>query len=322
MHINNSSKLSGFTLVEMIVVVACLAVIVTLSVGDINKMFNKQIAEQEKLDLQEIKKALELYAKNEGSLPINTALCDYEESLPSDSNIWSKELAKYSNMQADRICFDQWGRARIYLTKQIQQNFRSGDYSYKVYFSSVLSEGLNKQKDTDDWINITGASGFSNYEPAGDDLMVKYNDSDNKLKLYEETLERIDFVEQSLERYLRSKRAFAMSSDIPQYDNYIMYPKDGRTVDPGDYFDSTSVTGLSDENGVATIDESIKATALTKILGIPEYNGQNAITGESMWYISNPGPNRAKPCDNSRSSAPFYPPAIFVTTDDAIPEGC
>jgi type II secretory pathway pseudopilin PulG len=319
-----NKKLAGFSLAEIIIVMACLTVIASLGFGDMTRLFTKQIIEQEKNDLVEIHKALEVYAKREKKLPTNTSLCDAAPAgANADNNdMWSIQLAKYSNMPADQMCFDRWGRKRHYLMKEVSQNYRAGSYSYNVYFASVLSEGVNGQKDTTDWSTITGLTGFVKYVEDGDDLLVKYNDNENKVKLYEETLGRIDILEQYLERYARAKRFTAISLGIDNYANYIMYPKDGRSTDPGDYFESSTVTGIPSDVDVATVGEPLKATALTKILGLPEYLGTNAITGGTLWYVSNPGKNRAQPCDNAKTAAPFYPPALMVTTNDAKPTGC
>lgn len=325
MNAKVNKKLTGFTLAEMIVVMAALAVIISLSFGDMTKMFDRQVEEQEKMDLQDIQKALEVYAEREKKLPTNTNLCDLEENLPSNSNIWTVELAKYSAITADKMCIDRWGNKRHYNVKEALQNFRGGNYSYKVYFASVLTGGQNQQKDTTDWVNITGGSGFVNYNPAVDDLIIKYTDNDYKLSLYEETLRRIDELEKALERYARSKRYSAISAGIEDYGNYIMYPKDARSLDPvgsSGYFEAGNVTDLDSNYEVETIGESISAVALTKVLGVPEYYGRNAVTNGPLWYVSNPGADRSKPCNGARGRAPFYPPAVIVTTNDAKPSGC
>lgn len=318
-----SNKLSGFSLVEVIVVMAALAVIVSLSFGDIGRMFERQYEEQEKIDLQNIKKAMEVYAKKEGKLPTNTSLCDLQGVRDADSSdMWTIQLAQYSEMSADRMCFDQWGNERHYLTKEVKQSFRGGDYQYRVYFSSVSSEGSNEQQDLVDWANVTGLNGFVEFDgDSTDDFVIKYTDNQRKLELYEETLRRIELLDQHLERYARAKRYYAVAADVKDFDNYIMFPKDANSTDAGNYLED-SVDGVESGSGVETIEEEFKATKLAKVLGIPEYLGTNAITGKPLWYISNPGPDRTIPCSGSRSSAPFFPPAIIVTTDDKKPAGC
>lgn len=320
-----SNKISGFSLPEMIVVMACLAVIVSLSFGDMNRMFTKQIEEQEKLSLKNIRKALEVYAEKEGKLPVNSGTCSATAS--SGSGAWNVELARYAEMTAERICIDEFGEPRFYKTKELEQNFRNGDFKYKFHVGSILSNGANLTEDTPKWIDIGGATGFIKYEPKVDDFIIKYNNNDFRLKQYEETLRRIDLLETYLERYVRSKRAYALSLDIDNFDNYIMAPKDGRSTDSGKYFDTTQTEltanlDFTSEIEVETIATKMSAVALTKILGVPEYYGQNALSGKSLWYISNPGPDRTRPCDNPRTSAPYYPPAVIVTTDDAVPAGC
>lgn len=322
--INNkqiNKKLAGFSLPEIIVVMACLTIIASLGFGDILRLFTKQMVEQEKNDLVEIHKAIEAYAKNERVLPLDTNLCEEapDGATPENNTMWSVQLSKYSNMTPDQICFDRWGRVRHYLAKSYEQDYRGGEYKYNVYFASVLSEGPNAAKDTADWTTLTG---FTTYNLVSDDLMIKYNDNDYKVGLYEETLNRIETLEQYLERYANAKLYAALSAGVTDYAKYIMFPKDGNSSDPGKYFHHSDISGLDSNLSVETISEPFSATALTKVLGLPEYVGQNAISGKTMWYVSNPGKNRARPCDSAKNAAPYYPPAIIIKTNDAALDGC
>ena len=325
------NKLLGFSMPEVIIVTACLAVIGSLAFGDVNRLFVKQSVEQEKLDLKEIEKALEIYAKKEGKMPTDETLCILSsETAVSGVKYWNVELAKYATLSSDRICLDQFGNKREYLNYEDTENFRGGSYSFKVYYSSVISGSVNDEDDsipghidTADWSGVSGANGFDKYTGLEDDLVIKYTDRQEKIDKYEISLQRIETLEQYLERYARSKRAAAMSLDIPQFDRFIMYPKDARSgVDTGDYFETAENSEISSELSVETLGESLKATALTKILGLPEYMGRNAITGNTMWYISNPGPDYTKPCTGSKNNPPFYPPTVIMTTNDTRPTDC
>lgn len=317
---SDNKKLSGFSLVEVIMVVACVAVIASLSFGDMNRMFVKQIEENEALDLQNIKKAIEVYAKREGKLPLDETECDTEDK--STPGQWHMELAKYSQLTPNRICFDQFGNKREYQATSAKQPFRNGEYEYNVYYATVLSKGNNHRvAETDRWSGLTGSNGFNNFEAQGDDFMMKYSDNDYKVSLYEETLSRISTLEKYLERYARSKRAVARSVDEPEFDNLIFYPKDGsRGTDVARYFTRSDDAG--NPIGVKTLGDNFKATELAKVLGVPEYMGRNAITGGSLWYISNPGSDRLNPCDSSKTTPPYYPPVILMTNGDKIPTGC
>lgn len=318
-----NKKTAGFSLPEMILVMACLAVIISLSIGDVSKIFAKQIAEQEKITLQQIYKAMEVYSTREGVLPLDMTTCSVGSSLPGQ---WNVELSKYSELTPDRICLDAYGSPRDYKVLEIEQNFRNGTFKYKVQLASVTSYGPNFSDESDNWVGA-GVAGYTGYKAEGDDMLVKYNNNQFRLEQYEETLNRIDVLEQYLERYARTKRAYARSLDIKDFDNYIMYPKDNRNLDPGKYFDSNSVDSSSNPNftddiAVKTLNETMSAVELAKILGLPEYYGRSALSGKPLSYISNPGYDRTKPCDNSKSNPPYYPPAIILTTDGQAPSGC
>ncbi|MCP4355838.1 MAG: type II secretion system protein [Proteobacteria bacterium] len=301
-------KLKGFSLPEVIVVLGAVAIISTISYGDVTRMFDKQREEANKLDMLEIRKALELYAIREGELPQTTTQC--EDNLPVDSDIWSAQLAKYSNLSSNRICFDQNGLRRTYQADDNDIIFASGDYGYSEFYATVTNASFNKIDDSGTW---STPSEFNNFSAKQDDIVVKYTDKEHKIDLYKETLKRIETIESYLERYARAKRSLALAYDVDDFDEKIFYPSDGQSG--GDYYvvqDSTFESSTS----------SMKATDLAKLLGLPEVMGKEAVTGRPMFYISNPGPSRAAPCTGERSTAPYYPPVVLPTTDGELPAGC
>jgi len=308
--LNKRKKLEGFSLMEVMVVLCALSVIITISFGDVFRMFNKRIEEADKIDMLEIQKALEIYAEKEGQLPENDKECDN-----GDADIWTAELAKYSNMTANRMCFDQSGMRRRYQMKEKNNVFSLGSYKYKVYNASVTSIGLDKTDDSGTWNSVNA---FPDFVAKDDDIVIKVSDRQNKLDLYQKTLARIETVEEYLERYARSRRSIAMAIDEPDFDNKIFYPSDGRTGDPGDYFTVSGADASAYESGL----DLMEAVNLTKIIGLPDSFGRDALTGETMYYISNPGADRSDPCTDEKAVAPFYPPAIIPTSDGNKPSGC
>lgn len=317
------NKIAGFSMPEVIIVTACLAVIGSLAYGDVNRMFVKQTIEQEKMELKEIEKALGVYAVREGKLPTDETEC-YLSSETRDNSVtyWNIELAKYSNLTPDIMCLDKFGNKRLYQNAEANETFANGIFSFKVYYSSVISGGKDDvipgvvgTVDTPEWSGVSGSNGFDRFEPAEDDLMVKYTDKDRKMKLFEETLSRIETMEDYLERYARTKRAMARSADVADFDNLIMYPNDGRGVNNNSYLNTSNIA-------VDVLDAAMDAEELASTIGLPSYFGRNAITNKPMWYISNPGSNRSTPCSGGRPSAPYYPPVIMATTNDNRPTGC
>lgn len=309
----NKNKVNGFTIAEVIIVMAVLAIIISVSYKDISRLFTKQLNAKDNLTMLEIKKALELYALNENHLPKIEDDCIGS----SDQDNWHYQLSKYSNLSPKEICINPAGFPRHYQRKTGEVSYWNGAYKYKVDYATVLSTGSNKNANPIFWSKIKGeGDSFYNFDKnmSDDFIVVKYTDAANKLKLYKETLRRIEVLEEYLERYARSKRAAALSADVENLDKYILYPKSNSLLDKSKYY--------LDSDFVSVDDSSTKATDLTKVLGLPEYYGRDAVTGDPMLYVSNPGPKRTNPCSGAKKEPPYYPPKILPISEGEGFTGC
>lgn len=312
----------GFTLAEVMIVVGVLTIITAISFDDVNKIYEKRKQEQEKLILLDIKKSMELYAKDKLALPLDETDCD-----SAASNAWSYKLAEYSEKySAQNYCYDSWGNIRNYQVEKHSQSYLSGAYSYDVYYATVHTSSTNTIDETTDWatINVSGNS-FRNFEGEGDDLIIKYSDNDYKLYQYKKTLERMTILDKALERYARAKRSTAVSLGVADYDKLIFFPKDGRLSDPGKYYDTSN--GAESDNAVEVLSDPMDARSLVKLLGLPQSVAINAVDGKPMWYVSNPSSDRFVPCQNVgpsavKSTAPYHSPIVVITSDGNKPSGC
>jgi prepilin-type N-terminal cleavage/methylation domain-containing protein len=282
-------KLQGFTLVEVIVVVAVLAAVLTIATPDMARLFAKQSEITESLRMRKIYEALDTYAKAEKKTP--------------PVSTWYIDLAEYSELSEDQIRYDTWGNARHYATFDGNKSYLGG--TYKVYYASVLSEGLNSNLDGKTVpTNETAFKSFDyetdTFGKDTDNFAIKYTDQVYKVGLLEETLRRMEKLSLALEKYARVKQIEGVSANPDTSDSFIYFPNDKQS--PGNYFP-----------GVDSIDgNQNEATGLATLLGLPSYYGENALSDKTMWYISNPGPDGSNICNNPRTSAPFYPPVIMI----------
>tara|TARA_Y100001960_G_scaffold302080_1_gene352758 strand:+ start:8391 stop:9266 length:876 start_codon:yes stop_codon:yes gene_type:complete len=282
-------KLQGFTLVEVIVVVAVLAAVLTIATPDMARLFAKQSEITESLRMRKIYEALDTFAKANKQTP--------------PSSTWYIDLAEYSELSEDQIRYDTWGNPRTYATFSSNKSYLGG--SYRVHYASVLSNGLNNNADGKAVpTNETTFKSF-NYETDTfgkdtDNFAIKYTDQVYKVSLLEETLRRMEKLSLALEKYARVKQIEGVTANPNDSDKYIYFPNDKQS--PGDYF-----SGVDDIDG-----NQNEATGLATLLGLPSYYGENALTDSTMWYISNPGPDGSNICNNPRGSAPFYPPVIMI----------
>jgi prepilin-type N-terminal cleavage/methylation domain-containing protein len=284
----------GFTMVEVIVVVAVLAVVLTIATPDMSRLFAKQAEMTESIRLQDIYKSLDIYAKKNKSLP--------------SAATWVQDLSEYSELSENQIEKDTWGTNRRYSMFKGTASYLGG--TYDIYYAVVASDGLDRSNNGE--ILPVNASEFAQFDyrtsttgNANDNMAVKYTDQSYKIELLEETLRRMEKLSLALSKYSRVMQIQGISSNPDDSDSFIYFPEDKRAGDPGN---SKYYTNVGEIDG-----NQNEATALATLLGLPAYYGENALTDSTMWYISNPGPDGANICNGARSTAPFYPPVIMIS---------
>jgi len=303
-------KLSGFTLVEVIVVVAVLAVVLTIATPDLNRLFAKQDEMTESLRLKKIYAALEIYSKQKNTLPAEAT--------------WVDDLVQYSELSRSQIENDVWGNPRDYKLSKGTMEFLETDYevNYAVVHSAGYDGSFNSKS------TPANKNDFINFDPSKDssgnridNQAIKYTDQSEKIELLEITLDRMEKLSIALAKYARVKQINGIKLTPSTSDKYIYFPKDG-SGNKGVYFD----TDIDKEDGSGKVDSkdavevlggnANEATELAKILGLPEYYGENALTGNPLWYISNPSDNAGSICVGEEEEAPYNPPVIMIYEAD------
>lgn len=246
-------KSAGFSLPEVILIVAVLAIISGMAFPDMASFFARQRLEQERTELEQIKKAMEVYARQCGGLPTvanNPVNC--REPGSATTATWFEALASVSNLSASEIEMDTWGVRRIYTQRaNTGVTFLGSTGNMAFHYATVRSIGPNRCDDTnaptgqascppnfafnsnptdagDGWtIEQYGA-----YTTKGDDMIVKFTDNQIKAAAYEETLRRLERVIAALDRYAQAKFNEAIVTTTNEIEreclgSRVFYPRSG-----------------------------------------------------------------------------------------------
>lgn len=215
---------AGFTLAETIIVIAVMAILLTMAFPNIVTFLQMQSSQQEESDMLEIQKALRLYAEEKGKLP------DFSST---DDNSWAEELSAFTSMSANQIYTDRWDNPRLYRVFNTQKQYREGTMS--TYYATVLSLGADRCLDTGTVLGYTPNrtacvtpagitktistffgitdpvnAPLGNYDqlqadPNGDDQLIKFTDVQIKAESYNRTVMHLEKLSEALEVYARSR---------------------------------------------------------------------------------------------------------------------
>lgn len=314
----------GFTLVEVIVVVAVLAAVITMATPDINRLFSKQEEITEISRLKELRRAMEAYSKDRYQrLKDHKGIVKDLSAVPADlpdSDDWVKELSHYTDLTESQIETNVWGVKRYYKVEHEDRSYLGG--KFRVFYGIISSVRKTRKSEADlgfqeardmterdsyenfNWTN-SFAENRDNIESTGIEMLaVKYTDLSNKIKLLETTLSRMDKLSLALAKYARVMQISGFKNEPDLSDSYIYFPNDGSNAGSNHLY-------YKDVKEIANPHE---ATSLAEMLGLPKEYGEDALTGSTMWYISNPGADASNIC-NGATKAPFYPPVVMIDND-------
>jgi type II secretory pathway pseudopilin PulG len=289
----------GFTLPEVILIVAVMAIMTTMAFPDIVSFFRRQTIEQERLVLRELQKALDAYANENLFLP--------------DAINWHEELAPYTNLSPAGILKDSWNQDRVYTVASQIKVYREGTVEF--FYASVLSGGENRETDTPEWADMNG---YASYQAAGDDLLIKYTDHETKQKRYDETVLRMERIISALDRYAQAQYNNAVLANEVNYDTKIFYPPSNGDVIPTNGYGAAVVSDTNTIAGGTVISGDVDSMkGLMRLLGLPEDHCCNALSPtsspEAFFYAANPQRvNASGSCIGGSSVPPFVPPKISL----------
>jgi type II secretory pathway pseudopilin PulG len=215
----------GFTLAEIILVVAVMAILVSLSTPPLIEFMKRRDIQAEQNAENDIMKAIKAY------------LAD-RNTLPSDSSTtWANEFAAYTNLSANQISTDTWGNPRVYVMYQVPSTFLGTPIN--IYYVTLHSMGPNRKADggsdvagnpaiSNSTSGIPASNGafasltdggwwknkgndqarvdaFIAAQPAVDDMMVRMTDYPEKIARYKTSLERMQKIAEALETYSKTQ---------------------------------------------------------------------------------------------------------------------
>ncbi len=223
----NLKSAKGFTLFEMILTVAIMAILVATTTPQIYEFIRQRDKQNEEVAQLQVRKALEAYIADKG-VP------------PSDNDIttpWYEKLAGYTSLSSNEIANDVWGRPRTYIayldtSRNIYGTTVSVTYvslhsmgengkaqkTETVNGNTVTVSGIAVANDaysgstssgaTGWWKNMTDrAASFAQIRAVGDDQMMRYTNYEDVLRRYNATRERMDKLSEAIETYARSQYA-------------------------------------------------------------------------------------------------------------------
>lgn len=295
---------------------------------------------------------------------------------------WAQSLASFSNMAAEKIANDIWGTPRKYTHFVETRNYREGPVEF--HYATVRSIGGNQCDDTGttntapnptcviggapastaqktanrnafidradpalnyepDWADVNEYGAFS---AAGDDLIAKYNDSQQKIQAQDETIRRLERIVEALDRYAQGRFNEELLQGTACISELLFYPPswpnepashnnpnhpDGACQNLGTSIvarygtrvraDVSNIRGDAQEyvNTVSADNATRLAEmrTLMRILGLPEDHCCNALTGLPFYYYSNPGASVSGACVNA-VRPPYYPPKVSIDPIDYL----
>ena len=225
---------SGFTILEMIITVAVMAILVSISMPAIFEYMRQRDQQQEEVVLTEIRKAIKAYLSHTGALP--------SDNLVSEK--WFEKLAGYTNLSVSEIENDVYGRPRTYVVYQNTQREMFGN-TVNVFYATVHSMGVNGSAEntyknnsggsvtidglavnndafqgassSNWWSRKSGANPkvaaenvvntFSTLRAGGDDHILRFTNYSEVLDSYNLTMQRLDTLTEALVTYARSRYA-------------------------------------------------------------------------------------------------------------------
>jgi len=293
---------------------------------------------------------------------------------------WAEALASFSNMSADSIQNDIWGTIRKYTHFVELRNYREGPVEF--HYATVRSIGGNQCDDTGttatapsprcviggqpastaqktanrnayidradpaasyeaDWADVNA---YGTYAPAGDDILAKYADNQQKINAQDETIRRLERIVEALDRYAQGRfneellQGTACISELlfypPSWTNEPAAHNNPNHPDAGCQSLGNSIVGRygtrvradvsairGDANEFVATTSADSATRLAemrtlmRILGLPEDHCCNALTGEAFYYYSHPGASVNNSCVNA-VRPPYYPPKVSIDPID------
>ncbi len=138
MKVLQRSLRSGFSLIEIIIAVAIMAIVAGVAVVNLTGVLDKQRISSTKSDLKGFKQSIDIFYADTGSYP--TELNDLAEK-PSDERIGAKWAGPYM----DKIKVDNWNNDFQY------ERTAQGEHPYELYSFGPKGEDAPEEERLTVW---------------------------------------------------------------------------------------------------------------------------------------------------------------------------
>ena len=308
-------RTAGFTLAEIILVVAVVSILVSLSTPPIIEFMKRRDIQNEQNMQNDVVKAIKAYLADRNTLPLDT------------DTTWSNQLAAYTNISAAQIANDAWGNPRKYVMYQLNTTFLGTNVA--VYYVTLHSMGPDRKASggaataggapiSNSGIAVNGTAfdvttsgnwwkgksddssrinSFVAAQPADDDMMVRMTDYPEKIERYKTSLDRMQKIAEALESYSKTKyneRVVYCTTTSPtpaecatyQSEKLIYYPRSAdASGNPSTYYPTSVESDLTTYNSGSAIynvdtNDTTRRTNminLMRILGLPDEYCCNAM---------------------------------------------
>lgn len=312
MNIHQHKHHSGFTMPEVILVSAVIAILVVMIAGNMMGFVDTQREKEEQAAMAEIERAAEGYIVD-------------AKRLPASQSEMAVSFAAFGNMSSDQIERDTWDRPRVYVMAQVDVPYKYA--ALETFTGYVVGLGYDgcvadtatcytelpdNQADVENAVALSyDVSDFANLEAIEDDVLIKFSDIHLKKDLYQTTVERLERVAKALERYSRTKYYEDLADDVTDVELKIYYPPSTGAVSGlyGNEVWTETGNAISARGGLATsIDSSTDdedrlegMLALMKLLNLPEsyccsamaqVDVSGTLIEKPFFYYSHPTPRR------------------------------
>lgn len=304
------SKNKGFSLPEVVLVVAVLSILTTLVYPYFAQYINAQKEQDEQRIQLEIVRAVDAYVKDKGVFPQTTTLTAFAE-----------DISPYSNLLPNEIETDKWGKRRYIKHLKHVREYRevSVDTNYMFVLSlgegvglnGCFGEGLTKECDPTVFepvidASLTTVADFQNLSAPDGDILTAYSDVSLKMGWYTKTRQRLEAISGALKEYATVQRYEGIVNGKSNMGIY--FPPSSE-----EYAASQPLYLISDEAKNEILEELGNATVrqtpddvrykdmkgLMRLIGLPESYCctplfRVTVKGESVerpfYYYSNPRP--------------------------------
>lgn len=309
----------GFTLVDIIIVGAVIAILVVLTFPMMSDFLMLQNEKEEEEAQREILRTINVMAQEDLEIPVT-----------HDIDVFAEEAQSYGNYPKADIMEDAFKNDRYYRAGVQTETYR--DASFDVHYAVLYSTGVDGcwgeavACDANDISNnVTNLLGvnpasyeasFSAIEVPYGDFLIKFTDRDLQKERYKKTVHRLERLTEALVQYGALKRYEGIADGVSS--SLIFFPpSDGPATDTQtatitydnveneieDELDEVLGAGvtdfvLNDNNDVNDkMDRRLSMIALARVLGLPDEYCCNALKTfemddqkfeEGFFYYSNP----------------------------------